>query len=66
MAKGPAFYINKTIDSFENVNIQSLLCGLLKIKCPQTNGTILTLKEALVDFNFNHKTNNSIRKTIIR
>ena len=49
MAQGPAFKKRVVIDTFENVNVKSLLCGLLKIKCPNTNGTIDNFKPAVVD-----------------
>ena len=49
LAQGPAFKKNVVLDTFENVNVKPLLCGLLKIQCPNTNGTIFKFQAGVVD-----------------
>ena len=46
-AMGPAFKSNVTLDSFENVNVYSLLAHLAGIKPRPNNGSLLTFQRAL-------------------
>ena len=49
VAQGPAFKKKVVLDTFQNVNVKPLLCGLLKISCPNTNGTIDNFRPGVID-----------------
>jgi hypothetical protein len=46
-ARGPNFNENVTIEAFQNVNVYSLLCELMKIKGHISNGSLTPFKDAL-------------------
>ena len=52
LAQGPAFKKKVILDPFENVNVKPLVCGLLRIDCPNTNGTIYKFQKGLTDQSF--------------
>jgi hypothetical protein len=47
-AKGPNFKQNKTINSFRNVDVYSLLCRLLNIKALPNNGSADTFNRVYI------------------
>jgi len=48
IARGPSFQKNVTLDSFENINVYSLLCHLLDVKPRENNGTLHSFQNILV------------------
>ena len=46
-ARGPAFKSNKVLKPFENVNVYSLMCKILEIKCEPNNGTVEVFQDIL-------------------
>lgn len=47
IASGPAFKRGATHRSFENVNVYPLMCKVLEIACPSTNGSLSVVQDML-------------------
>jgi len=48
LAAGPNFKSNKILKPFQNVNVYSLLCKLIEIKCNPSNGTAEIFSDVLI------------------
>ena len=48
-AAGPNFKSNGSLEPFQNVNVYSLLCQLIEIKCNPSNGTAEIFKDLLIN-----------------
>ncbi|XP_067945694.1 bis(5'-adenosyl)-triphosphatase enpp4-like [Watersipora subatra] len=51
IASGPAFKSGKVHDPFLNVHIYPLMCEVLKIKCPTSNGSLSAVSDMLITSN---------------
>ena len=64
-AVGPAFSKECKVPPFENVNLFPLFCEVLKINCPEVNGTLQEFKKCLSNYQYESSLYKSICEYII-